>query len=91
MARRTGEKRGPGLREDKMGSIERQGLLLRGERGGRRNARCGRFTLVHLIKPDGGKPVRVCQDTRASIISGLYKCVSMYLLIGYRSFLHVYC
>ncbi len=42
MARRAGEKRGPGLREDKPGSIERQGLLLRGEReredGGMRDA-----------------------------------------------------
>lgn len=27
-----GEKRGPGLREDKLGSIERHGLLRRGER-----------------------------------------------------------
>ncbi len=60
MARRAGEKRGPGLREDKLGSIERQGLLLRGE-GGQRNARCGRFTLVHLIKRDGGEPVCVCR------------------------------
>lgn len=54
-----GEKRGPGLREDKLGSIERHGLLRRGERG-QRNARCSGFTLVHLIKLDGGEPACEC-------------------------------
>lgn len=51
-----GEKRGPGLREDKLGSIERHGLLRRGERG-QRNARCSGFTLIKL---DGGEPVCEC-------------------------------